>query len=496
MERRAKIMATLGPASCREEVLRGLIRAGVDLFRLNLSHGSTEEHRVTFRCVREVAAQEKVHLPIVLDLMGPRYRLGVIAGEGRRLAPDEEVTLGTAAGEVDLPVEEGVLEHLYPGERVLIDGGLIELRVEARGEGDDPARVRARVVNGGVVKTRKGINLPDSALPFEISPKDRADIAFAVAEGADFLAASYVGEASHVEAIRAAVAAAGGRIPIVAKLERATAIEHIEEITGAADGLMVARGDLGVEVPLRSVPVLQKRIVAAGRRAGKPVIVATQMLESMVEQPRPTRAEATDIANAVFDGADALMLSGETAAGRYPELAVRTMAEIIDEAEEYARQSAAARPALLPLGQVHARRTFELETDRAGQGPEPSLDIPDVVSASAVYAAEQLRISRIVAFSQSGFTARLVARYRPSAPIVAFTPDERVARQVQLVWGVRPFVAQVDVDSLDDIVRAVERQLLDARLVAPGERILVLMGHPVRERPLTNLMRVHEIRGA
>jgi pyruvate kinase len=218
------------------------------------------------------------------------------------------------------------------------------------------------------------------------------------------------------------------------------------------------------------------------------------MLESMIEQPRPTRAEATDIANAVFDGADALMLSGETAAGRYPELAVKTMAEIIDEAEEYARQSAPARPPLLALGHIHARRTFELDPVHSGRGDELSLDVPDMVSASAVYAAEQLGITRIVAFSQSGFTARLVARYRPSAPIVAFTPDERVARQVQLVWGVRPFVARVDVDSLDDIVRAVERQLLDARLVAPGERILILMGHPVRERPLTNLMRVHKIR--
>jgi pyruvate kinase len=490
MERRAKIMATLGPASCQEGVLRGLIRAGVDLFRLNLSHGSPEEHRTTIGRVRALASAEGVYLPIVLDLMGPRYRLGEIPGDGRLLQAGDEVVLGTVAEGVDLPVEEGILEHLFPGERVLIDSGLIELRVLSRaGE-----RVLARVVNGGTVKTRKGINLPDSALPFEISEKDRADIAFAVAEGADYLAASYVGEASHVEAVRAAITAYGGRIPIVAKLERATAIEHIEDITAAADGLMVARGDLGVEVPLRSVPVLQKRIVAAGRRAGKPVIVATQMLESMIEQPRPTRAEATDIANAVFDGADALMLSGETAAGKYPELAVTTMAEIILEAEEYARQSAPEKPDLIPIGKIHARRTFELDPVTPGRRDDSTLDVPDMVSAAAVFAAEQLGVSRIVAFSQSGFTARLIARYRPPAPIVAFTPDARVARQVQLVWGVRPFVAQLEVDSLDDIVRAVERQLLDARLVAPGERIIILMGHPIRERPLTNLMRVHRIR--
>ncbi|HSF39105.1 MAG TPA: pyruvate kinase, partial [Thermoanaerobaculia bacterium] len=336
--------------------------------------------------------------------------------------------------------------------------------------------------------------LPDSSLPFEISEKDRSDIAFAVAEGADYLAASYVGEASHVELVRSVVAEVGGRIPIIAKLERATAIEHLNDISEAADGMMVARGDLGVEVPLYKVPVFQKKIVAAGRLTGKPVIVATQMLESMIEQPRPTRAEATDVANAVFDGADALMLSGETAAGKYPVLVVETMARIILEAEDYARESH-PRQTLQPLGNIHARRSYEMDpaSEDTGEG-ELALDMPDMVSAAAAYAAEQLGVRRVVAFSQSGFTARLIARYRPSSPIMAFTPDEQVARQLQLVWGVRPFVAEFEVGSLEDIVNVVERQLLDAGLVQPGERILILMGHPVRERPLTNLMRVHRIR--
>jgi pyruvate kinase len=489
MERRAKIMATLGPVSRDETVLRGLVRAGVDLFRLNLSHGTQEQHRETLRRVRRVAVEEGCHLPVVLDLMGPRYRLGQIHDEPRMLKPNQEVVLGIESPGVDLPVDPEILEHLQPNERVLIDGGLIELIVTSK-EGD---RVRARVVNGGPVKTRKGINLPDSALPFEISEKDRSDIAFAVAEGADYLAASYVGEAAHVEAVRAVVIENKGRIPIIAKIERATAIEHIDQITEAADGVMVARGDLGVEVPLYTVPVLQKKIVAAGRQAGKPVIVATQMLESMVEQPRPTRAEATDVANAVFDGADVLMLSGETAAGKYPVLVVETMARIILEAEDYARQSN-PRHSLKPLGLAHARRTMELDPDSEADGGESALEVPDMVSSAAVYAAEQLGVSRIVAFSQSGFTARLVARYRPPSPIMAFTPDARVARQIQLVWGVRPFVAEFQVGSLEDIVQVVERQLLDAKLVQPGERIIILMGHPVRERPLTNLMRVHRIR--
>jgi pyruvate kinase len=391
---------------------------------------------------------------------------------------------------VDLPVDVEILIHLQPGERVLIDSGLIELRVESK-QGD---RVRARVVNGGPVKTRKGINLPDTDLPFEISEKDRSDIAFAVAEEADYLAASYVGEGSHIEAVRAVVSAAGGRIPIIAKIERKTAIEKLDEITEAADGVMVARGDLGVEVPLYTVPVLQKKIVAAGRLSGKPVIVATQMLESMVEQPRPTRAEATDVANAVFDGADALMLSGETAAGKYPVLVVETMARIIQEAEDYARETN-PRPEVQPLGHVQARRSFALDPHESETaGAELSLDVPDMVSAAAVLAAEQIGVRRIVAFSQSGFTARLVARYRPPSPIMAFTPDARVARQIQLVWGVRPFVAEFQVGSLEDIVTVVERELLAANLVQPGERIIILMGHPVRERPLANLMRVHRIR--
>ena len=488
-------MATLGPASTQEEVLRDLVRAGVDLFRLNLSHGTHEEHRKTLHLVRRVAREEACHVPVVMDLMGPRYRLGKLDGDGRTLRPGEEVGLGVQdSSGADLPVDAEILAYLETGERVLIDSGLVELKIVSK-EGD---RVRAQVVNGGPVRTRKGINLPDTNLPFDISPKDRADIIFAVEEGADFLAASYVGEASHLDQLRALVEGAGGRIPLIAKLERATAIEHLDEIAEAADGVMVARGDLGVEVPLYRVPVLQKEIIAAGRRSGKPVIVATQMLESMIEQPRPTRAEATDVANAVFDGADALMLSGETAIGKYPVEVIKTMAQIILEAESYARGAARSssnrRPTPYPPGRGPVRRTFELDPASHPPDIDLSLEVPDVVSAAAVSAAEQLGVSRIVAFSQSGFTARLVARYRPSAPIVAFTPEEEVARRIQLVWGVRPLVTGTDVGTLDEVVQAVERHLLEAKLVAPGERIIILMGHPIRDKPLTNLMRVHRIR--
>jgi pyruvate kinase len=393
--------------------------------------------------------------------------------------------MGLASEEVDIPVEQGVLEHLQTGERVLIDNGLVELSVEEQHTGS----VTARVETGGWISSRKGINLPDSRLPFTISEKDVADIGFAVAEEVDYIAASYVGEAEHVEAVRAKVREAGGEIPLVAKLERAAAVEGLEPLVAAADALMVARGDLGVEVPIHRLPVLQKRIVAAGRRAGRPVIVATQMLESMIEQPRPTRAEATDVANAVFDGADALMLSGETAAGHYPVEAVRTMGRIIREAEGYPPGRAQGLPHDLPLEEEHAEGG---DRHRRLASPEER-ELPDLVAAAAVYAAGKAPVRWIVAFSQGGFTARLIARYRPEAPILVFTPEETVARKIQLVWGVRPLRLTSEVEHLDEVVDLVEQQLLERELVEPGEVILILMGHPIPERPLTNLMRIHRI---
>jgi len=346
------------------------------------------------------------------------------------------------------------------------------------------------VVQGGRVGSRKGINLPDTDLPFDISAKDRADIAFAVAEDVDFLAASYVHRAADLAALQEVVAAAGGQLPLIAKLERQGSIERLDELVEAADAVMVARGDLGVEVPLHRVPVLQKEIIAAGRLRGKPVIVATQMLESMMEQPRPTRAEASDVANAVLDGADALMLSGETAAGRHPVAAVQVMDRIVLEAEAYDRRQAQA-----------GRRREGFPAERAGaaggerNGDEADdLAIAEVVSAAAVYAAERLAVRRIVAFSQGGFTARMVARNRPAAPILVFTTDPAVARRIQLVWGVRPLLMDTEAEHHDEVVEVVERQLLATGLADPGESIVILMGDPIRERPLTNLLTVHRLR--
>ena len=500
MERRAKIVATLGPATADERMLDRLLAAGADVLRFNLSHGTQESHRRTLRLVRKVAKDRGLQIPVLLDLMGPRYRLGEIVGGPRALRSGQRVTLGEPSDRIDLPVDDpDFLHHLRVGERVLIDNGLVELAITGKRGGV----VAARVIHGGAVSTRKGINLPDSKLPFTVSEKDASDLAFAVAERADYIAASYVGRARDLEAIRAIVALHGAPIPLVAKLERAAAIEHIEEIVAAADAVMVARGDLGVEVPLHQVPVLQKRIIAAGRRLGRPAITATQMLESMMVQPRPTRAETSDVANAVFDGADALMLSGETAAGKYPTESVKTMAKIIVEAEQYKLKTFLSgevpRDPALPAGRFPAPAPRTLERSQAPEsdataGIDGAIEIADVIAAAAVHAASKLDGSRIVAFSQGGFTARRLARYRPVVPTFVLTTDAQVARRIQLLWGMRPIHLARDVQHREDLIEIVERELLERRDVRPGECLILLMGFPIRQKALTNLLRIHRVR--
>jgi len=474
MERRTKIIVTLGPASHDQKTIRRLLAAGADAIRLNLSHGSRDDHRLLIRRVRQSAASLGRHVPVMLDLMGPRYRLGTLPDGGRTLRRRQQVILSNDEDTADVPIGNSeLLGHLQPGERVLIGDGMVELKVLHNSRD----QVKARVVTGGPISTRKGINLPDTVLPFQISTKDRSDIRLAVEEGVDFLAASYVGSASDVSAIRRQVKRAGTEIPLVAKLERARAVEHIDEIVVAADAVMVARGDLGVEVPLHRVPVLQKKINQVARYHGKPVVVATQMLDSMIKHPRPTRAEASDVANSVFDGTDALLLTGETAAGIYPVRAVRTMAKIIDEAETFAlSQSSNWRYQLL------------VEADSGGF-PE----VADAVARAGVYSAQSLGVQKIVAFSRSGFTARLISRYRPSVPVLVFTPEERVARQMQLLWGVHPLPVSERPDTDEKIVAAVESRLKSAKLVKAGERLVILMGSRVGDRRPTNMMRIHQI---
>ncbi len=494
MNRLSKIVATIGPASSDEDVLSSLISAGIDVVRLNLSHGSHDDHRRIIQLIRRQAKIKGHFIPVIADLMGPRYRLGEIADGPVSLDEGSEVTIGEEGAGVSLPVEDAeFLTHLKRGERMLIDNGLVELEIIRKRRRE----VVTRVLHGGLVSTRKGINLPDSDLPFTISEKDRADIEFALAEGADYLAVSFVGGPKDLDAIRAVLREKGGMLPLIAKLERARAMEHLDAIVGSAEAVMVARGDLGVEIPLHQVPVFQKKIIAIGRKYGKPVIVATQMLESMMEQPRPTRAEASDCANAVFDGADALMLSGETAAGQFPVESVETMARVICEAEAFRPLGSTAER---PAGRIRGASTeprilvpgvselLYLNPDR-----DRHLEIPDVVAGVAVQAANQLD-AQIVAFSQGGFTARMIARYRPRTPVTVFARSVEVARRVQLVWGVRPLLIESEVMHHDEVVNVVDRLLLTSNLANPGDPIVILMGDPIRERPLTNLLRVHRVR--
>ncbi|MDH3255745.1 MAG: pyruvate kinase [Acidobacteriota bacterium] len=488
MNRRAKIVATLGPASADKRVLRRLLKAGVDVVRLNLSHGTHDEHRRNLQRVRRLSTQAGLHIPVILDLMGPRYRLGHLPAPVT-LRRGTLVSLGLEGEASDLVVDDRqLIDALKPRDRILVDNGLVELRVEGKANG----RVTAKVKTAGKVDSRKGINLPDSDLPFTISAKDEADIRFAVDIDADYLAASYVGAAEDIDALRRSVLAAGGKIPLIAKLERALAVANLEDLIASADAVMVARGDLGVEVPLHKVPILQKRIISAGRRHGKPVIVATQMLESMMERKRPTRAESSDVANAVFDGADALMLSGESAIGRHPVDAVRTMGRIISEAERYARTIDKNEHSVGRLADVDLFAPFE---DSDGGGSRTiAFRIADTIAAAAVHATHTLGLRHVVAFSQGGFTARVISRYRPAAPIWMLTTMESVARRVQLAWGVRPLLLDDDVQHHDEVISRVDSELLRHGLAKPGDAIAVLMGDPIRERPMTNLLRLHRIR--
>jgi pyruvate kinase len=490
MIRRAKIIATLGPASSDEKALSRLFEAGVDVVRLNLSHGSSHEHRQSIARIRSVARDKGLYVPILLDLMGPRYRLGEVPNGPRLLSKGDPVTLGLEASDVSIPIGDSeLLRHLEPDQRLLIDGGLVELRI-TRALGD---HAEALVILGGPISTRKGINLPDTDLPFEVSDKDRSDIELAIEEGVDYLAASYIGRAADLIRVREQIKQAGGQMPLIAKLERARGVANLAEIVAEADAVMVARGDLGVEVPLHRVPVLQKQIIDACLRSGKPVVVATQMLESMTEHHRPTRAETSDVANAVLDGADGMLLSGETAIGRYPVETVETMASIIGEAEAYAGhpQVAGTDGAARAIAERAAHAASLAGAGRPFEGSE----IADAMARAAVFTAANLGVRQIVTYTRTGFTARLLSRYRPRAPILAFTPSEQVARRVQILWGTRPFVVRDRFASHGEIVERVEKDLLESAEAAPGDKLILLMKDLQGTEPGTNLMRLHEVTG-
>jgi pyruvate kinase len=469
--RSTKIVVTLGPASESADIIRALIRAGMDVARINFSHGEHAEHARRIERVRTLAAREDRVVAIMADLQGPKLRIGDIAGGEVELHVDERFTLTTrqVAGDgraVHFPYPE-VIECLKPGATVLLDDGVLELRVIETTDTDAVCQVLA----GGVLLPRKGVSIPHTGIDFPaITEKDEVDLAFALEQDVDYIALSFVRQASDVQELRRLVHAAGRETPIIAKIEKPEAVEHIEAILEDADAVMIARGDLGVEMPPEQVPLHQKRIIRLARQAARPVITATQMLESMIENPRPTRAEASDVANAILDGTDAIMLSGETAIGSYP----------VDSLKMMARIARATEPAL-PYGEHVAH-----------SGRLPAACPTDAITQAVNEIAYELDARVIVPSTMSGYTARMVSRHRPRTPILVVTPFEQVRRQLALVWGVQTVLAG-EYDTTDEMIVQAENAALKTGLAQQGDFIIITAGIPASGRGKTNMLKVHVV---
>src|SRR6266545_3931348 len=470
---RTKLVATLGPASSDAAVIGAMVDAGLDVARLNFSHGEPAEHRERLSIARRAATECGASLAVLADLQGPKIRVGVLAGDGYPLpagASCELIAGASSAPPPAIPVTYGQLaDDLRPGDRVLLDDGAIELEVRSV----SGRRVACVVRRGGTVRSRKGVNLPGVRVSApSLTAKDRKDLVTAIGAGVDYLALSFVRRAGDVTGAKRAIAELGADVPLVAKLERPEAIEHLDGILDAADAVMVARGDLGVELAVEKVPPLQKEIIARANACGVPVITATQMLESMVSSQRPTRAEASDVANAVFDGTDAVMLSQETAIGAYPVEAVATMRRIAEEAE--------STPSLLH------------------PPPPPSggpLDVASTTCKAAVQAAADLGARAIVAFTETGATARYVSRFRPRVPIVGLTPHEATRRRMAMYWGVRALPPVDPHLEMGEMVQQADQRLRAAGVASEGDLIVLVAGTPGL-RAATNRMIVHRLGSA
>ncbi|GAC1322182.1 MAG: pyruvate kinase [Mycobacteriales bacterium] len=468
MARRAKIVCTLGPAVASEEGIRGLVSAGMDVARLNFSHGSYAQQAQTYAWVREAADRAGRGVAVLADLQGPKIRLGGFADGSTRWAPGEQVTITTelVLGSHDRvsTTYAALADDVRVGDRLLLDDGNVGLRVTAVRSPD----VTCQVVWGGVVSDHKGINLPGVAVSAPaMSAKDVEDLRFALSLRVDLVALSFVRSPSDRAGVEGVLAEVGAQLPVLAKIEKPEAVTDLEAVVAAFDGIMVARGDLGVEMPLENVPLVQKRAILLAREQAKPVIVATQMLESMITHPRPTRAEASDVANAVFDGADALMLSAETSVGGYPLEAVSTMGRIIEAVER--DETPTVRPALGPPSTV------------GGSIAKAAAEVGATVGARA-----------LVAFTQTGDTVRRLARHRSPIPLLAFTPMPAVRSQLALTWGVETFLVP-SVRHTDEMVRQVDAALLDLGRFERGDLVVIVAGSPPSTPGSTNALRVHRL---
>jgi len=469
--RRVKIVCTIGPASSSEEKLEQLLRAGMDVARLNCSHGTTEQRIETVRRLRATSAKAGRPVCVFLDLRGPRLRMGELPPEGRMIEPGDEIRLRTedpAESDGDaLPVQSPFLAAgVGAGQPIFINDGNIELIVLET----DGVTVRCRVERGGRITSHKGINAPGANLAVPIlEQEDLQDLRIMIREGVDAIAMSFVRNPNDIAQVRTAARAFNPKIPLISKLETSQALEHLEGILEASDAIMIARGDLGVERPPEEVPILQKRLIAAANRHGRPVITATQMLESMVEHQRPTRAEASDVANAVFDGTDCVMLSAETSIGKHPVKTVQIMDRILRVAEEEWLLTREGRP-----------------LERA------SMDPVLAISEAACHAAERLNARKIAAFTRTGRTAAAVSRCRPKCPVIAFSPNEQVLRLANLLWGVTPRHMPT-MENTEQLVEALDRHLLEQNLAAPGDTIIIVAGIPLAAQPPTNFIKAHQV---
>ncbi|WP_027717850.1 pyruvate kinase [Desulfovirgula thermocuniculi] len=470
--RRTKIVCTIGPACESVEVLAEMMRAGMNVARLNFSHGTHEEHARRIANVREAAGRVGKNVAILLDTRGPEIRLGRLKEEPVWLEPGKRVILTTedVEGTAELlPVTyAGLPQDVSPGNSILIADGRIELKVLSTGARE----VECMVVHGGELTSRKGVIVPGVRVNLpSVTAQDVKDIEFGIEHGVDFIAASFVRRAADVLAIRQILEEKGAAdIDIIAKIETHEGVENLDEIIRVADGIMVARGDLGVVMPVEEVPLIQKKIIERCNLAGKPVITATQMLESMIHNPRPTRAEASDVANAILDGTDAIMLSGETAMGRYPVEAVKTMARIASRVEE-----------ALPYDDILRQR-----------GQALARTVTEAISHATCTTARDLKAAAIITSTETGYTARMVSKYRPRAPIIAATPKAKVLRKLALVWGVQPLLVGYTRDTDGMIASAIEASLA-AGLISPGDLVVITAGVPAGVHGTTNLLKVHTV---
>ncbi|MFJ5060998.1 pyruvate kinase [Streptomyces nigra] len=470
--RRAKIVCTLGPATDGYDRTKALVDAGMDIARFNLSHGTHAEHEERYQQVRKASDETGHSVGLLADLQGPKIRLGRFT-EGPVLLERGDTFTLTVEPDAEGDRHQcgttypGLADDVTPGERVLVDDGKVCLQVT----GIDGPRIHTTVIEGGIVSDHKGLNLPGVAVSVPaLSDKDEADLRWALRTGFDIIALSFVRSGRDIDDVHRIMDEEGRRLPVIAKIEKPQAVDALDDIVAAFDGIMVARGDLGVEMPLEQVPIVQKRAITLARRNAKPVIVATQMLDSMIDHSRPTRAEASDVANAVIDGTDAVMLSGETSVGKYPVETVRTMAKIVEAAEEDVLAHG-----LPPLTEHNKPRT------QGGAVARAAAEIGDFLGARF-----------LVAFTQSGDTARRLSRYRSPIPLLAFTPEPATRSQLNLTWGVETFLGP-HADSTDAMVDQVDELLLRYGRCRKGDTVVITAGSPPGVSGSTNLVRVHHI---